>query len=58
VKFVSETSKKLAWKRLELASIAAARKEYLQSTPGRRVEEQIELSWELTRLAARRSHSR
>ncbi len=41
------------WDQMERASIARAREEYLRTTPGRRVEETIELSRELTALAAR-----
>lgn len=45
--------KRTDWDRLERASIADARREYREKAPGRRVEEQIELSRELTGLARR-----
>ncbi len=48
---------KTDWEQLRRASLAADRAEFLRTTPGRRVEWQIELSRELTALAARRRRS-
>lgn len=55
---MSTKSSKLGWERLERASRIAAREDFRSSTPGRRVEEQIELSRELTKLALRRAPTR
>jgi hypothetical protein len=45
--------KKVDWDAMERASLARAREDYQRTTPGQRVEEQIELSRELTKLANR-----
>lgn len=47
------TPKMPDWERMERASIARAQQEYRETTPGQRVEQVIELSRELTALAAR-----
>lgn len=60
VAFASMSTKpgKPDWQRLERASRLAAREDYQRSTPGGRVEEQIEISRELTKLALRRARTR
>ncbi len=42
------------WDALDRASARAEREDYARSTPGQRVEQQIALSRELTKLASRR----
>lgn len=44
----------MTWKQMEKASLAREREDYLNSTPGQRVEQQLLLSYELTKLASRR----
>lgn len=46
------------WKRHERARRIADREDFARTTPGQRVELQLELSRELTRLAARRGRDR
>lgn len=47
------TPRKPDWERLNRASIAREREHFQNTTPGQRVEEVIEFSRELTKLAAR-----
>lgn len=48
----------IEWKRHERARRIADREDFDRTTPGQRVELQLELSRELTRLAARRARDR
>ncbi len=55
---MTERSQTTDWTRHERARRIADREDFARTTPGQRVEIQLELSRELTRLAARRGRGR